>query len=284
MSHGATLRRMTPPAQWPLSAASTAILASLREAGRPTQSGDRFPGITARELFLLGELRLVSLKQRRVGFALAIVAAAPTGRPLPPPLDTFAAALPATDGLLLHSLFEQALDRSTISNKFGDAAFAELQARGLVEDRKKMRLGLFPTTYAAPTALGLEWQAKAIELQASADTLPELAERDPQQAARLARRLGTLSLLAPNGLRTLIVTAGALGAGTGGAKAVSSADGEVDVIAASVAAFAGALDVPDAPYDGLDSKFAKAVDRAIESGVLFSGPDSGTGGAGDGGD
>lgn len=275
---------------WPLSAAATALLCDLREGGPPQTSAATLSRLAVKELVLRGQLRVVAVKKRRLRRNIVTVATAPIGAagPLAPPLDFLASRIPATSGEDLSALIKVATQRQpqAFAEELKQSALGDLRRRGLIEDRKKRVLGMFSTTYPAPTPLGQQWQQVGRQHLAAAQSLPDLAQQDRERATHTARSLGALVLLAPAALATVALLA-VLGPSTSRTPSadVDLDDDSFDVLSACVAALGDVAEDLGGALDGLDSAFdavADAVDSAIDSGISDGGGDGGS--SSDGGD
>lgn len=273
---------------WPLSAAATQLLLDLRTDGAPSTSTQTISRVAVKELVLRGHLRIVGVRKRRLRSTVVTVACPgpSAASQLPAPLDLLALHLPASPGEELAKLVREGAkgNSSLYSKDLKAAGLAELRRHGLTEDRVKKTLGFWPTTFPAPTAAGIEAQARARQDVATASTLRDLARGDEATALRAARAVGVLILLVPGGLAVVASLASRWSLGGGGHSAEFDIDG-FDVLAACADGLGDALDQIGDDASGFDGAFdavASAVDSGIDSGVSDGGGDGGSGGDGGG--
>lgn len=280
---------------WPLSAATTQVLADLREDGAPSTSAQTISRLAVKELILRGHIRILEAKKRRMRSTKVIVAIAPTtaSATLPAPLGLLLAHLPQTNGEDLSSVIKAVAKRHTtlFSTDLKEAAIADLRANGLVEDRVKKVMRVWTTTYPGPTERGRNGIAHARERIRQADDLRLLVHTDIDAAGRSARALGALVLLSAGGLAATAMIAqrlrDQLRRGDRSMPEVAVEGFDFDVLAACADALGDAIESLGGGdfADAIDSTFDAAVgaiDSGIDSGISDGGGDGGSGGDGGG--
>ena len=271
--------RTTPPATWPLSAATTLVL---REPRAP--SGDVLK-LGLKELVLRGAWTVDrSTANRAFGRKRERLQLNPGGRPVPdlPPLRDLDARLQRVvddDHRELSQVVKRLLKADGgLGDRLRDGARAELAGRGLLEVMRRPVLGVIPRTRVDRTPSGDVWARASWEREEALGTALAGGSVDSAVPAASLAALGGLVLLLDAGLLAGLDDALRRRRDGGGDAGHTQGSGEDG----SSLEDAGALDLSSlGALDSIGSGFDAAVDAGGGEGG-GSGDGGGDGGGGGG--
>lgn len=187
------------PRTWPLSVAATRRLLDLR-TDRPRRSSESLlVTLSAKELVLRGAIRTEEVVRKRRSTSMLVSTRRPEHALPAAPAALLSRVGTANRRDLASLLRETGRKHSRLRSEISTAARGELEARGLITQRFRRVLGIFPQRFDVLTPSGEAWQRAAADIVERGRLLSLRSDDGPVPPAEVDA-LGPLLVLVPGGL------------------------------------------------------------------------------------